>query len=108
MKVLLFPALRVAFLLFFMTAFACNAGKKNLPIPEKKLIEILIDMHYAEAALQDVYGVQKDSLKKVYYGEIYQLYQTSEEEMTKTMDILRQDPTHLDKVYQFVVDNLNG
>ena len=55
-----------------------------------------------------MYGIQKDSLKKVYYQEIYQLHETSEDELTKTMDILRQDPERLDKIYQFIVDNLNG
>lgn len=99
---------RVAFFLLFLTTFACNAGQKKSPIPDKKLIEILTDLHYAEAALQDVYGTQKDSLKKVYYGEIFQLHETSEEELTKAMDILRQNPEKLDKIYQFVVDNLNG
>lgn len=100
--------IRVALILLFLPIFACNVGQKKLPISEKKLIQILTDVHYAEAALQDVYGVQKDSLKKVYYQEIYQLHETSEEELTKTMDILRQNPERLDKVYQFVVDNLNG
>ncbi len=100
--------LRVSLLLFLLPLFACNVGQKKLPIPEKQLIQILTDAHYAEAALQDVYGVQKDSLKKVYYQEIYQLYETSEEELTKTMDILRQDPERLDKIYQVIVDNLNG
>lgn len=100
--------LRISLLLLFLPLFACNIGQKKLPIPEKKLIQILTDVHYAEAALQDVYGVQKDSLKKVYYQEIYQLYETSEEELTETMDILRQNPARLDKIYQFIVDNLNG
>jgi Domain of unknown function (DUF4296) len=100
--------LRVVLLCFFLPLFACNVGQKKLPIPEKKLIQILTDVHYAEAALQDVYGIQKDSLQKVYYQEIYQLYETSEGELTKTMDILRQDPERLDKIYQFIVDNLNG
>lgn len=100
--------LRIAFFLFFLTAFACSAEQKKLPIPEKKLIEILTDLHYAEAALQDVYGTQKDSLKKVYYGEIFQLHETSEEELTKAMDVLRQNPEKLDKIYQVVIENLNG
>jgi len=100
--------LRVVLLCLFLPLFACNVGQKRLPISDKKLIQILTDVHYAEAALQDVYGIQKDSLKKVYYQEIYQLYETSEEELTKTMDILRQDPERLDKIYQFIVDNLNG
>ncbi|MDX2067541.1 MAG: DUF4296 domain-containing protein [Haliscomenobacter sp.] len=100
--------LRIIFFLMFFSFFACNRTQKKLPIPEKKLIQILTDVHYAEAALQDVYGIQKDSLKKIYYQEIYQLYETSEEELTKTMDVLRQNPERLDKIYQFIVDNLNG
>lgn len=100
--------LRIVLLPIFLGLFACNVGQQKLPIPEKKLIQILTDAHYAEAAIQDVYGTQKDSLKKVYYEEIFQLYQTSEEELTKAMDILRKDPARLDKVYQEVVKNLNG
>jgi hypothetical protein len=100
--------LRISVLFFFLPFSACNLGQKKLPIPEKKLIQILLDAHYAEAALQDVYGVQKDSLKKVYYQEIYQLHETTEDELTKTMDILRKDPERLDKIYQFIVDNLKG
>jgi hypothetical protein len=94
--------------LCFILCCACEAGHKKLPIPEKKLIQILTDAHYAEAALQDVYGSQKDSLKQVYFQEIYQLYETSEEELNKTMDILRKDPVRLDKIYQQVVENLQG
>jgi hypothetical protein len=94
--------------LMLCTCFACNVGQKRLPVPEKKLIEILTDAHYAEAALQEVYGNQKDSLKKIYYKEIFQLHKVSKEEMTKSMDILREDPARLDKIYQAILENLKG
>jgi len=99
---------RVCLILILSIFFACNVGQKRLPVPEKKLIEILTDAHYAEAALQEVYGNQKDSLKKIYYQEIFQLHQVSEEEMTKSMDILRKDPVRLDKIYQAILENLKG
>jgi len=88
--------------------FSCHAGQKRLPVPEKKLIEVLTDAHYAEAALQEVYGNQKDSLKRVYYQEIFQLHQVTEEQLTKSMDILRKDPIRLDKIYQKILENLKG
>jgi hypothetical protein len=100
--------LRVCLILILSICFACNVGQKRLPIPEKKLIEILTDAHYAEAALQEVYGNQKDSLKKIYYMEIFQLHHVSEEEMTKSMDILRKDPARLDEIYQLILENLKG
>jgi Domain of unknown function (DUF4296) len=84
---------------------ACN-GSGRMPIPEKKLVLITVDMHYAEAALQNVYGTQKDSLKKVYYDEILQLHQIKKEDFEASMRVLQQNAVRFDRFYNEVKTKL--
>lgn len=87
---------------FFVFLFLLNTCKKNavkLPLPMETAVELIIDVHSAEAALQNVYGRKKDSLAAIYYDQIYQIYQIDSLEFKKMIGALRDDPELMKEVY---------
>jgi len=86
--------------ILFLSVFACTPEKGPLPIPESKLIDVLMDIHYAEAASEDKVGTAQDSLRKVYYKEVFKLYNVTEKDFVKTMELLKRNPRRLLKLYK--------
>jgi Domain of unknown function (DUF4296) len=80
---------------------ACGKGGK-MPIPQKQLVLVTVDMHYAEAAVQNVYGKQKDSLLRVYYKEIFQLHKVKQEDYIESIRVLQNNSKLFDKFYNEV------
>lgn len=62
-------------------------------------VELIIDVHNVEAALQNVYGGKQDSLAAVYYGQIYEIYQIDSSEFKNIMLMLREDPVLMKDLY---------
>jgi hypothetical protein len=87
--------------MLLLTCLACSKGGK-MPIPQKRLVLVTVDMHYAEAAVQNVYGKQKDSLLKVYYQEIFQLHKVKQEDYIESIRILQNDSKRFDQFYNEV------
>jgi hypothetical protein len=88
--------------------FACTPEKGPLPIPESKLIDVLMDIHYAEAASEDKVGSAQDSLRKVYYKEVFKLYNVTEKDFVKTMELLKRNPRRLLKLYKQMDDQMKA
>ena len=67
--------------LFLVTVMAISCGKKkhDLPISEKDLVYMMVDVHVAEAAIQDLYGATRDSMGQVYYQQIWDTYDINNE-----------------------------
>ncbi|GAB5553333.1 MAG: hypothetical protein Sapg2KO_29240 [Saprospiraceae bacterium] len=61
--------------------------------------ELMIDVHSAEAALQNVYGARKDSLAAVYYQQIYQIYDIDSTQFKELIQKLRDHPSLMKEVY---------
>lgn len=91
-----------------LSLFACTPEKGPLPIPESKLINVLMDVHYAEAASEDKVGAAQDSLRKVYYKEVFKLYDVTEKDFVKTMEILKRNPRRLLKLYKQMDEQLKA
>lgn len=94
------------FTLCVMIVMSCHSKAKEMPIDENKLINILVDVHVAEAAMQEYASPKKDSIGKVYYQEIFSLHHVTEEAFIKSMYLLRQDPEEMETVYKAVVAEL--
>ncbi len=99
------PQLKFLGLVLLFSFLACGKGGP-MPISEKTLVLVTIDMHYAEAAVQNVYGRQKDSLLKVYYQEIFGLYKIKQEDYIESMRMLQNDSKRFDKFYNEVKSKL--
>jgi len=75
---------------------------------KEKLILVLADVHTAEAAMQNLRTVIKDSISHVYYNQIFQIHQTDRSTFDHDMDQLRQFPYLAEEIYSTVVDTLNA
>ena len=86
-------------LVVFLLILGCSKGKKDLFLSEEDLVNMLVEVHVAEAAIQDLYGGIKDSVGQEYYHQIYERYDLSNEKFDSTMAILRRDPKFAGKIY---------
>ena len=92
------------FIFALLGLFACEKKPSPLAISEPELIPILADVHIAEAALQHLRGELKDSMANVYYEQLYEIHEISEEDFGQTMEALREDPIRLERIYTQVIE----
>ena len=83
----------------FFLAFSCGSKSRSLPLSERKLADVLLDVHIAEAAAQNLGGKSRDSLLQIYYRDICRIHKIEMEELEKSMAIMREDPNRLTEVY---------
>ena len=86
---------------------SCTKNAVKLPIEEKKLVDILCDVHVMEGAIQNAPKLIKDSLAKVYYDQVYEKHQISESELLSSLEILENNPKSLSKIYTDVLVRLD-
>lgn len=101
--------MRIHIILLFLLLIlnACNKDQEKLPIQEEKMIDILVDVHLAEAAMQELSSVIRDSIGEVYYGQIFEIHDITEEDFNKTLFLIKQDPKHMDRIYKDVLAKLD-
>lgn len=71
------------------------------------MVNILVDVHLAEAALLGFSEIQKDSLSQIYYNQIYEIHAISEESFKTEMDYLKHHPEYLEKIYKLVLEEID-
>lgn len=81
---------------------ACTSQEEEPPIAEDKLAKVLVDVHFAEAAMQDVPASVRDSMGQVYYQQIYTIHNITEQELNRSLRIIKDDPGKLEAVYEKV------
>jgi len=86
---------------------SCNKNAVKLPIEEKKLVDILCDVHLLEGAIQNAPKAVKDSLAKLYYDQVYEKHQISESELLSSLEIMENNPKSLSKIYTDVLVRLD-
>ncbi len=87
---------------------SCSKTQAPLPIEEDKLKEILIDVHMAEAAMQPILGLKKDSLKELYFSQIFEIHQVHPVDFEATMEILQTDPKRMKKIYKSLTEDVKA
>lgn len=76
-------------------------------LSDEELIPILKDIHIAEALLTEtVDRRKKDSLARLYYGQIFELHQVDTAAFNQSMHAYFSNPAALDSLYQEVMDAL--
>lgn len=85
---------------------ACREEAPKLLIPEQKLVDVLVDVHLAEASLQNRFGPVKDSLAQAYYHKIYELHDVEAAAFEETMERLRRHPETSERIYEQVMERL--
>lgn len=97
---------------FVSTAFlalqlsSCGRNQDPVAIDEDKLVEVLIDIHIAEAAVQGLRGATKDSMINVYYDQVCEIHEVSREDFETSMEILRNDPKRLEDLYSRIMTEM--
>jgi c-di-GMP-related signal transduction protein len=70
------------------------------------MVNLLCDLHIAEGAAELLEGTKKDSILKIYYTQIFEIQGIEEKQFKKDLDLLKEDPTEMTKVYKWVNDSL--
>ena len=104
----MFKVRNITVFCLFLLFSACLQDDPELPIPAEKAAEILIDVHAAEAALQNVYGSKKDTLAKVYYQQIYEVHEIDSTTFAELMELVRNYPKHLKEVYGLAMEQIKS
>ena len=91
---------------------ACNETtvipKKIEPdIPQEKMIQILKDVHLAEAVSQSERTNVKDSLLAIYYDDIYRIHNITKEDLERNLKLWMSDAEVTDKLYEKVIEELS-
>ncbi len=88
----------------------CQLGPKEkaaaLPLSEDKLVEVLVDVHLAEVAGQNLIGPQRDSLEALYYRQIFAIHQVDSAEFFHALALLQKEPEQLREIYDRVIERL--
>lgn len=93
-----------AVLLFFL---GCSKKPPTpLPIPEEKMIQILADVHIAEAAIAELKQKHRDSIAPLYYDQIFTIHNVDSSLFNQTFAILQAEPHRLNKMYETVFERL--
>ena len=100
--------LQFIFFLTLVTIFpSCAEQKTTVPIPEEKLIQVLADIHMAEAAMQGLHGSTKDSIAEEYYSQIEKIHEVDRALIDTTIILMRKDPTFIAATYSKVLEELS-
>jgi Domain of unknown function (DUF4296) len=87
---------------------ACQEEQAKLTIPKEKLMNILVDVHFSEAILQNTNQQEKDSLSAILYQEIYTIHGVSEQELKTNVNELRHHPNQMQEIYQNIVKKIRA
>jgi Domain of unknown function (DUF4296) len=96
----------VVLLLFVFFYLACQSNLKA-PISEEKLIDILVDVHTAEALTESEIQRVRDSMTPIYYAQIYEKHGVTKTDFDSTMVVYAHNPERFDSVYSKVLRIIN-
>jgi hypothetical protein len=74
--------------------------------PEEKVVEVLADLHIAEAFLEHAASEARDSLRVEYRAQISKIHGVDLEAFDAYVDKLRAEPLEYERIYKLVVDRL--
>lgn len=89
-----------------LIVFSSCTEEEKPGIQPETMVDILVDVHVAEAALLGLSEEQKDSLTAVYYQQIYEIHGVSEESFGREMDFIKRHPKYMDELYTLVLEEL--
>jgi hypothetical protein len=99
---MLFSKKYITVLLF---VFCCCQNNDSLPIPEATLLKVLSDIHKAEVIINGETQVQKDSLSRRYYQQIFDKHGITAAQYDTTLSMLSFRPAMMHRIYDQVMKN---
>ncbi len=92
-------------LIIFLAA-SCQESEETYSIEEEKMINILVDIHISEAAAQQGDISHRDSLRTVYYDQVFEIHEVSKSKYEADMELLKRDAERLTQTYDKVIEKL--
>lgn len=84
----------------------CKPRQARLSMSDEEAIQLLADIHSAEAAAQHLPNPTRDSMVRVYYDQVFRLHHTDQAAYEELVVTLRKDPDRMSKLYEKVVEEL--
>ena len=92
-------------MIFVFLSLGC--GKEKPPIDQKKIVNILMDVHIAEGLIRSHHPVaMKDSLEKRYLAQILNKWGASRDVFESALNHMHGDPDYMREVYKLVQDQV--
>jgi len=91
----------------FLMFWTCGPKVELPTIPEDQLVLVLCDVHIMEGALQNRPSLKKDSIAKIYYDQVYQKHNITENDFLISLERLEANPKLMSKVYGEVLVRLD-
>jgi len=102
----IFNYLNFTLIIGVLTALGCQQDEVNYVLEEEMMIKILVDMHIAEAAALQGDVSQRDSLRTIYYDQIFEIHEISKKTYEEDMELLKRDAKRLTNTYDKVIEQL--
>ncbi len=103
----MFRKLGLLLCLLICSVSCADNGEQSLTVDEDKMVEMLLDAHFLESALQDVAHSKRDSIKKAFYNQFYEIHNSSEKEFVENVDIMDKQPEMLSRIYSKVMEEVS-
>lgn len=98
---------KMLLLLFFLAVSQNCTNPVVLPLEEEKLVQVLADVHFAEAALNHLNHRKKEKSAELYYQQIFEIQDVKQEDFDSSMAILRKNTDLMHQVYTKVMDEMD-
>ena len=95
----------VATIVLLLSIVSCKK-ENTYHYSENKLIDVIIDVHIAKAAIQNAPVEVRDSIYSELFGQICQIHHVHPDSLSMDLDKLTLDPDYLEKLYEVVIDSL--
>ncbi len=94
-------------IILFITISSCRRAP-DMPVDEATLVKVLADVHIAEVATQNFAGAYKDSIKRIYYQQIYDIHGISASDLKNSLQVLSDHQDKMEKLYKKVEKHLES
>jgi Domain of unknown function (DUF4296) len=82
-------------------------NRVQLPVTEIKMSEVLTDIHFAEAAVDNESASIKDSVTRLYYPQIYAHHGIKQWEFDSSMSIMSTNPVLMERIFKKVQNDIS-
>ncbi len=97
---------KLSFIFLLLSFLSCQKKPTDLPLPEDKLVRVLMDLHLAEGAFHNLSTSSKDTLAFQYYDQVYQMHEVEKAQVDSCIAILNRRPEQYFEIYEKVKTNL--
>ena len=103
---------RLFYILFCFSVLACGEKKTDTPenlISRDKMVQILADIHIAEAQIEGklIYPDTAQMVFKYKEEEIFEKHDVTEQEFRETYQYYKDNLKEMDALYEIIVDTLS-